>query len=298
MAWKTIVISKPARLKVENDQLVIAQDQTIAFPIEDVSVLMIESPEVLLTSFLLNRLAEHGVALLVCDRKHLPCMVGLPFAGHSRLAAVQRTQLEASVPFRKRCWQAITRRKIANQSQCLRILGRPKADALAALAARVSSGDSENLESVAAREHFEAAFGDGFTRGDEDGTNSALNYGYAVLRASVARGLVMHGFLPAHGIHHHSELNQFNLADDFVEPLRPLVDLCVAGMRPEGELTKQPRETLVSLLYAEVLIDGKRQPACHAVELMAGSFLAACHDKEPGLLKLPELLPLKIHSYE
>lgn len=298
MAWKTIVISKPARLRVENDQLVIAQEGTVAFPIEDISALMIESPEVLLTSFLLNRLAEYGVALLVCDRKHLPCMAGLPFVGHSRLAAVQRMQLETSLPFRKRCWQAIAIRKICNQAACLRILGRPKADMLASLAARVGSGDPENLESVAAREHFEAVFGPAFSRGEEDGTNSALNYGYAVLRASVARGLVMHGFLPAHGIHHHSELNQFNLADDFVEPLRPLVDLCVAGMRPEGQLSKQHRETLVSLLYAEVLIDGKRQPVCHATELMAASFLAACQKKDPGLLKLPELLPIKMHSYE
>lgn len=298
MAWKTIVISRPARLNVSNDQLIIAQDNTIGFPIEDISVLLIESPEVLLTSFLLNRLAEHGVALLVCDRKHLPSMAGLPFAGHSRLAGVQRTQLEATAPFRKRCWQALVKRKIANQAECLRLIGRPKSAVVAGLAARVSSGDAENLESVAAREHFEAAFGDGFSRGDEDGTNSALNYGYAILRASVARGLVMHGFLPAHGIHHHSELNQFNLADDFVEPFRPVVDLCVSDMRPQGELTKQHREKLVSLLYAEVLIDGKRQPACHAAELMAGSFLAACRDNDPGLLRLPELLPIKTHSYE
>lgn len=298
MAWKTIVISKPARLNVSNDQLIIAQENTIGFPIEDISVLLIESPEVLLTSFLLNRLAEHGVALIVCDRKHLPSMAGLPFAGHSRLAAVQRMQLEATAPFRKRCWQAIVQRKIANQAACLRTLGIAKADMVAAMAARVASGDPANLESVAAREHFEAAFGGDFCRGDEDGTNSALNYGYAILRGSIARGLVIHGFLPAHGVHHHSELNQFNLADDFVEPLRPVVDLCVAGMRPEGALTKQDREKLVSLLYAEVLIDGKRQPACHAAELMAGSFLAACREKDPDLLKLPELLPINIHSYE
>ncbi len=298
MAWKTIVISKPARLSVENDQIVIAQEGRVGFPIEDVSVLLIESHEVLLTSFLLNRLAEHGVALIVCDRKHLPCMAGLPFAGHSRLAAVQRLQLDASLPFRKRCWQAIVKRKIENQSACLSILGRPKADLICSFAARVSSGDSENLESVAAREHFEAAFGGEFSRSAEDGTNSALNYGYAVLRGSVARGLVIHGFLLAHGIHHHSELNQFNLADDFVEPLRPVVDLCVAGMRPEGELTKAHRERLVSLLYAEVLIDGKRQPVCHAAELMGGSFLAACRGRDPSLLRLPELLPLTTHSYE
>lgn len=298
MAWRTIVISNPARLRVENDQLVIAQQESVSFPIEDIAVLMLESPEVLLSSALLDRLAQHEVLLLACDQRHMPSMACVPFAGHSRLAGVQRMQLEATAPFRKRCWQAIVRHKIANQAECLRILGRAGAAKIGLMADKVTSGDAANIESVAAREHFHAAFGHGFARFAEDGINSALNYGYAVMRASIARALTLHGFLPAHGIHHHSELNQFNLADDFIEPLRPIVDLRVAEMRPEGELTKAHREALVALIQADVLIDGKRQATLHAAEVMAGSFLAACHAKDPALLKLPGLLPLKTHAYE
>jgi len=259
---------------------------------------MLESPEVLLSSALLDRLAEHDVALLVCDRRHLPSMAGLPFAGHSRLTGVQRTQLDTSVPFRKRCWQAVVSRKIANQARCLEILGRPGAEMLRGMAARVTSGDAANIESTAAREHFRRAFGEGFGRSNEDATNSALDYGYAVVRASVARALCVHGFLLTQGIHHRSELNPFNLADDFIEPLRPLVDLQVAQMDLAEELTKQHRETLVGLLCADVLIDGKRQQALRAVEIMAGSYVAACREKDPKLLKLPELVPLKTHVYE
>jgi len=298
VAWRTIVISNPARLRVENDQLVITQQESVSFPIEDLAVLMLESHEVLLTSALLDRLAQHEVMLLACDARHLPSMAGVPFAGHSRLAGVQRSQLESTQPFRKRCWQAIARSKIANQARCLRMLGRSEADKVCALADAVTSGDASNIESVAAREHFQAAFGHDFIRFAEDGINSALNYGYAVLRAVVARALTVHGFLPAHGIHHHSELNQFNLADDFLEPLRPVVDLRVAELRPDGELTKAHREALVALIHADVLIDGNRQAILHAAEVMAASFVAACRDKDPRLLKLPEILPLKTHAYE
>jgi len=274
------------------------QDQAVALPVEDIAVLVLESQEVLLSAALLNRLAEKDVMLLVCDGRHLPCMAGVPFAGHSRMAGVQRMQLETSVPFRKRCWQAIVQRKIANQAACLEILGRPGADVVARMATRVGSGDPTNVESSAAREHFRRAFGEAFVRGAEDSVNSALNYGYAVVRAAVARALAFHGFLPAHGIHHHSELNQFNLADDFLEPLRPVVDLCVAQMPLGQELEKADRERLVGLLHCDVLIDGNRQQVLRAVEIMVGSFLAACREKSPKLLKLPELLPLKKHAYE
>jgi len=259
---------------------------------------LLESPEVLLSSYLLSRLAEKDVLLLACDKKHLPCMAGVPFAGHSRLLGVQRMQLNSTEPFHKRCWQAVVRQKIANQGQCLSFRGVGDATRVSSMVEMVTSGDSLNIESVAAREHFTLLFGKNFSREEDDWVNSALDYGYAVLRAAVARSHVVHGFLLSHGIHHHSELNQFNLADDFLEPLRPLVDLCVAGMEPGDELTKRDRETLVALLYSEVKIDGKRQAALHATEIMASSFLAACREKDPRLLKLPELLPLQTHSYE
>ena len=299
MAWRTVVISNPARLRIENDQLTIIQDEAVCLPLEDVAVLVLESHEVLLSAALLNRLAELDVMLLVCDARHLPSMAGVPFAGHSRLAGVQRLQLGMTEPFRKRCWQAVVQRKIANQAACLRILDRPGHEAVAAMTDKVGSGDPTNVESSAAREHFRRAFGDGFARGGPDTVNSALNYGYAIMRAAVARALSFHGFLPAHGIHHRSELNPFNLADDFIEPLRPVVDLCVAGMTLDDEgLSKENRQTLVGLLHAEVLVDGARQQTLYAAELMAGSFLSACRAKRPGALKLPCLLPIKMHDYE
>lgn len=298
MAWRTVVVSNPARLRIRNDQLTVEQAQAVTLPAEDIAVLLLESPEVVLSSAVLNRLAELDVLLLACDSRHLPSFAGVPFAGHSRLAGVQRLQLGTSLPFRKRCWQALVKRKIENQAKCLELLGRPGAVRVAAMAAQVTSGDSANIESVAAREHFREAFGPQFIRGNEDSTNAALNYGYAVLRGAVARALAAHGFILSQGIHHRSELNQFNLADDFIEPFRPMVDLLAAKMKLGAELSKPDRELLVALLHAEVLIDGQKHSALRAAEMTAGSFLAACRSKDPGLLKLPGLLPLKTHKYE
>ncbi len=298
MAWRTIVITNPATLTVENDQLVITQFEPITFPIEDIAALVLESPQVILSSALLDRLAQHEVMLFACDRRHLPSMACYPFVRHSRLAKIQRLQLAMSQPFRKRCWQSIVRQKVANQAACLEYAGCEESGVLAAMVDRITSGDATNIESVAAREHFLRLFGRGFERGAEDPINCALNYGYAIQRAAVARALTMYGFLPAHGIHHHSELNQFNLADDFMEPLRPLVDLHVALSPPESELTKINRQLLVGLLYAEVVIANKRQSALRASEIMAASFVAACRENDPRLLKLPRLLPIKMHAYE
>lgn len=298
MAWRTVVISNPARLRIRNDQLAVEQEQTTTLPVEDIAVLLLESPEVVLSSSTLNRFAELGVLLLVCNAKHMPSFAGVPFAPHSRLAMVQRLQLNSSAPFQKRCWQALVKKKVENQAACLEILARPDAHKIAAMVHLVESGDSTNIESVAAREHFHAAFGKHFIRGNEDATNAALNYGYAVLRGAIARSLAAHGFILAQGIHHHSELNQFNLADDFLEPLRPLVDLCAARMSLGDKLTKADRELLVALLHAEVSVDDQRHGAMRAAEMMAGSFLAACRAKDPKLLKMPGILPLKTHSYE
>lgn len=293
------MITNPARLRVDHSQLVIAQDDDVLLPVEDIAVLVLESPQIALSSAVLSRLAECGVMLLVCGPKHMPVLAGVPYAGHSRLSGVQRMQLATTIPFRKRCWQKIIQRKIHNQAQCLRILNNDKYTGIEAFTVSVASGDPANVESAAAKAYFDALFGSDFVRGESDGTNAAMNYGYAVVRAVVVRALSAHGFLLTQGIHHSSELNPFNLADDFLEPLRPMVDLRVASFTSiPAELDKDKRAQLVGLLAHEVLIDGKRQSLVSAADIMASSFLAAAKKGDTRLLKLPELLPLELHRYE
>lgn len=299
MAWRVIQISKPARMKIKNSQLVIVQDDEIPIPLEDVAAIVLESQEVLLSSALLSRCADEGIVILTCDQSHLPISAVLPFAGHSRLSGVQRVQLNTTLPFRKRCWQAIVKSKIANQAECLRLMGCAGYEKLVSLISQVASGDKTNIESTAARIYFSLLFGANFVRGNSDLTNSALNYGYAILRGAVARALAGHGLILSQGVNHRSELNPFNLADDFLEPLRPVVDLCVAGeIKGDGELEKSHRQTLVSLLARDVLIDGWAQSVLRAVDIMASSFASACRAGDVRRLKLPSLLAPKQHSYE
>lgn len=279
--------------------MAIEQEERVLLPLEDVAVLVLESPEVLLSSSFLSRCAEVGTAVLTCDQSHLPISAALPIAGHSRLSGIQRLQLRTSVPFRKRCWQMIIRQKIENQAECLRLLDKPGWDTIKALAGTVTSGDTRNVESSAAREYFRLLFGPTFVRGRADVVNSGLNYGYAVFRGAVARALSAHGFLLSQGIHHGSELNPFNLADDFLEPLRPVVDFFVAAeLSDASEFLREHRQKLVELLSWNVLIDGEKHSVLRSTDLTAASFITACRQKSPAALKLPALLSPEVHAYE
>ena len=299
MAWRTIAITNPARLRIEASQLVIAQEAEVALPLEDIACLLLESPQITLSAGTLARLAEHDTIVLVCGPRHTPVLACLPYASHSRLSGVHRLQLGATLPFRKRCWQRIVREKILNQAEVCRLAGHAEFTKVEAFAARVASGDTGNMEGVAAREHFGLLFGPGWNRGGPDGLNSVLDYGYAVLRAAVVRALAAHGFLLTQGIHHCSELNPFNLADDFLEPLRPAVDLYAASLKPPPEtLEKEHRVKLAELLGCDVMVAGKRQSILNAADIMAASFLAACKSGDAAALKLPEVCALTEHRYE
>lgn len=300
MAWRIVVITSAARLKIENDQLCIIRDSTVTVPVEDIGVLLVESQEVTVTAPTLCRLADAGAVVLFCDGKHLPAFVGLPYSGHSRVSGMHRLQLSTTVPFRKRCWQAITRQKISNQAACLKYQGNPAAISLYELAMKVQSGDAGNVEAVAAQKYFRLLFGGEFARGNDEYINGALDYGYAVVRSAVARALAAHGFLLTQGIHHRSELNPFNLADDFIEPFRPAVDLMVSDMvfDEDDGLTSRHRAGLAGILTMEVLINNSRQCIMNATEICAASFVSACKAGDHTLLQLPDLLPLTEHSYE
>lgn len=299
MAWRTLVISNPARIWIKDNQLVITQQDSVSLPVEDISVLIIESQEVVVTSALLARLAEYDVLLLVCNNAHMPCMAGIAYAGHSRLSGMHKIQLSISSPLKKRCWQSVIKQKIKNQAKCLQFNKCAEYNKLEELIPKVLSGDTSNVESNAAKIYFKMLFGNSFIRGADNTINSALNYGYAVIRAAIARAFSVHGFILSQGIHHKSELNPFNLIDDFIEPFRPVVDLCAAkNIYAYTEFNKGFREHLISLLHNEILIDDERHTVLNAADIMAESFIKVCKNKDPKALKLPCIIPLKMHSYE
>ncbi len=261
--------------------------------------MLIESGQVTLAARAVSALAESGATVFFCDEKHLPCCQLLPVNRYCRQRKMLSAQWEMEKPLQKRLWQQIVVQKIKNQAKCLVLAGREGQKELQNMAGRVLSGDRDNREAVAAAFYFPALFGEGFIREREDPRNSALNYGYAILRGCVARRLVVHGLEPCLGLHHHSELNNFNLADDLIEPFRPVVDLYVATrFREDGEdLSPDQKVRLFNLSHYLVEQAGKRYGVFTAIDRSCAS-LARCYTEGAQKLELPELIPLEEQRYE
>lgn len=293
MAWRGLHISNPARLNCRNNQLVVQRDDgTVSFPTEDIAWLILDTPQVSLTGSLLSALVRDGVALIVPGAKHHPAGVLLPFHQHHAQAHVAHNQIAMSLPLKKRLWQKLVVAKIENQAAVLREIGSDEAQALSAMAGRVGSGDPDNLEAQAARAYWPLLF-DGFRRHDEDRRNGLLNYGYAVVRAALARACVASGLLPAFGVHHSSRVNAFNLVDDLLEPFRPSVDRMVRR-RVEAEpgvheLTVEDRRHMAGILGESVSIDDERQTVLAATEAVAASLVRAIDGASAALLAVPAL---------
>lgn len=299
MVWRSVMISRPAKLRREHYSLAIDQDETAFVPLEDIAVIVLNHREITLTHPVLSACAEYGICLYATGHNHQPAGVFLPFLPHSRTARMMRLQLDVARPLAKQVWAFIVRRKIENQAACLRLCGRKGVDRLESYARRVRSGDSENMEGQAAAFYFTQLFGQGFQRSQERWINAALDYGYAVMRGAIARGLVAHGLHPTLGLFHESEQNAFNLADDLIEPFRPLVDLHVAKniASTEGDLSPADKAQLVAMLNVDVAMPQGRMSALSAIEYSVES-LVRVFDEGRNDVQLPVLIGLEPHQRE
>ena len=297
MAFRNIVIESPAHISVKNSQLIIKTDGEHSVAVEDISAILLESRQSTITTAALSVLGQCGCAVFVCDEKHMPCAVLNGFSQHSREYAVLKSQLRAGEVLKKHLWQSTVAQKIKNQAKCLAFNGK-NADGLFAMSENVRSGDSGNVEATAALRYFPELFGKGFTRCYENGINAGLNYGYAILRGCTARCLAVYGFLPVLGLHHISELNNFNLADDLMEPFRPIVDLLVSTLFDEDTpLTPQNKRLLFNCLNLDILSGGQHHSVAYAIEREVQSLARSLSEGENRLI-LPELIELKQHVYE
>ncbi len=273
MVKRSVAITTGGFLCVRHRQLVHEQGKQIvnSAPLEDLALIVVDTPEACWTSALLAECGEQGIVIVICGAKHLPSAILIPSVGNHLMAYVQRKQLEAKLPVKKRMWQIIISAKIQAQSQVLRENAKDDRE-LQALSRKIKSGDSTNIEGVAAARYFPALFGAGFIRDQEaEGINSRLNYGYAVLRAAVVRAIVLSGLNPSVGIWHHNRFNPFALADDLIEPLRPLVDRLVIaslGAYPAEQLELNPpiKRFMLQALTVEVGWAGDQYPLDTALQ--------------------------------
>lgn len=301
MGFRNIKIDSNVKLHIKNQQLIIENGNAVSIPLEDINCILIENQSVTISAYLIQKLASFGIVLYVCDEKHLPNVVLLPMVKHSRHFKILKYQMNVGKPLQKRLWQQVVVQKIRNQASCLCFLEKGGAEELFRMAKEVQSGDRTHVEAKAAAFYFRALYGSGFSRGDDHIINAALNYGYAIIRGMIARSIVCYGLEPSIGMFHHSELNQYNLADDMIEPFRPLVDLYVSKefslCDEESVLTSDKKRGLFGIINFDMSVKGEKRIISNCIDMLAASYSRALagHCEE---LDLPELMELRVHSYE
>lgn len=279
-------------MSVRDRQLVIKREgvEVGRVPCEDVGVLVVDEAATVYTHGALMTLLESGAAVVVCGADHQPAGVLLPVAGNQLLSERLRDQVGAKRPLCKRLWRQIVRCKIRQQAALLGA-DHEAYGKLRALEKEVRSGDTSNAESQASRLYWRGLFGAGWVRRgrEEPPPNNLLNYGYAVLRAAVGRAICAAGLHPSIGLHHHNRYNAFCLADDLMEPFRPMVDRRVKGVWEEGEaeITREAKAELLGVLADEVTVRGERGPLMVNLHRTAAS-LCKCYAGAAKELDLPE----------
>lgn len=294
MAWKGLHLTQAARLSLADGQCCVKQDAgEVRIALEDLAWIVVDTPQATLSSALLSACMEAGIALVLTDERHTPSGLALPFHRHHRQGGIARLQTSAKDSLKKRLWQAVVRAKIINQAAALTTIHHPDAATLKEIARHVEPDDTENVEARAARFYWSRLFDD-FVRDDAvDRRNKLLNYGYAVVRAGVARALVASGFLPALGLKHDGAANAFNLADDMVEPFRPFVDLLArktfnSGGK-DGDLTLEDRRAMAGVLLLNGKMGDSEVSLLVATELAATSLVRALENERASLIELPLL---------
>jgi len=295
---------------MKNDQLVIKLPQvekneelpdsfkelTVhTIPIEDIGVVVLDHKQITITQGLMESLLANNCAVITCDKNHLPVGLHLPLCGNTVQSERFRQQLDSSLPLRKQLWQQTVQQKIYNQARVLETCRSMLVDNMMKWRRDVLSGDSSNLEGRAAVFYWKNLFPnvEGFNR-EREGIppNNMLNYGYAILRAVIARSLVASGLLPTLGIHHHNRYNAYCLADDIMEPYRPYVDELVLKYTdkygyPE-ELSTEVKKELLGIPVVDVVINGQRSPLMIAATQTTAS-LARCFSGESRKIAYPEI---------
>ena len=309
MIKKTLYFGNPVYLSLRNAQLVIKlpdvekatvlpetlkKQAEVTKSIEDIGIVVLDNKQITITSGVLEALLENNCSVITCDSRSMPVGLMLPLYGNTTQNERFRKQLDTSLPLKKQLWQQTIQAKINNQASVLKDCMDEDVKCMRIWATNVRSGDPDNLEARAAAYYWKSLFSDvdSFTR-EREGIppNNLLNYGYAILRAVVARGLVISGLLPTLGIHHHNRYNAYCLADDIMEPYRPYVDELVFSLIQEygknAELTKEMKTRLLTVPTLEVIIGGKRSPLMVAVGQTTAS-LYKCFNGELRRISYPE----------
>lgn len=292
-AFRTLYFTNPAKLSLQNDRINIAKNDEkdeIQIPLNDIYTIILESPQITITSALLSACAKHKIAIFSCDTSHIPNGIFTSFGGHYRAFGMLKKQINQTNQQKAIVWQKIIQCKIHNQSEILKTINNKNFDKLCNIKKLVKLNDSTNCEAQAAAIYFPSLFGEKFTRNDLCAVNAALNYGYAIIRGVFARAIVSFGLNPALGIFHKNELNPFNLADDLMEPYRIFVDKMILNLNiKDEELTKENKAKIIEILNDKIELDFKNYPLNRAIIQSTQSYVQILIESSINSLSLPWL---------
>lgn len=294
MGFRTLEISSACEIHIKEGQLEITSENGVALiPIEDLNQIMMHGANIRLSTMDLSILSQNKVSVMTLDEKYLPTAIVLPFEGHTRQSKLMHAQISTYEELYLDLWLQIIRQKISNQSRALSIMGMSGAENVSKYLDNISKENVDITEALAAKDYF-AYYHEGLNRRGDDPINSRLNYGYAVVRSSIARSLVAAGFHPTFGIHHDSQLNAFNLADDLIEPYRAIVDIVVHdNIGSNVQLSKNERRAIAHVLHNACMMDGAKVNVMSAIDMMVESLKRIILDKSNEKLMLPVILPVE-----
>lgn len=290
MSFKQIFIKNKSYLSYQNNSMSVKNEFTqTTVSLDDIDIIIIENQQTTITAALISNLAKANISVVFVDEKYNPSAISMGLYKNSRTAKIQKAQLKVTKPRLNKLWKSIVHSKIQNQADILNTI--KKDSYIYSLLPKITSADKSNMEAVAAAYYFKEMFSKEFTRNDiEDNRNIALNYGYSIFRSSIIRHIIAYGLNPSFGLWHSSELNAFNLADDLLEPFRPIVDgYVLENIAKKTQLTSQNKQDLVGLLYSKVKSkDDKNISVNEAIKNIVSSYQSFCLNKRDDI----ELLEL------
>lgn len=284
MSWRTVVISKNAKLDYQLGYLVIRMEETTKIHINEIMVLILESTAISLTGYLLCELIKKKVKVVFCDEKRNPCSELTPYYGSHDTSIKIKNQIGWEKDIKTTVWTEIVTEKIQQQSELLKNKKKAEWELLEKYLGEIDFGDQTNREGHAAKVYFNALFGLSFTRNLDIPTNAALNYGYGLLLSMFNREIAANGYLTQLGLYHDNMFNPFNLASDLMEPYRILVDEIVFDMLPQA-FEHDDKVNMLKLFQKEVIIDSRREYLPNAIRLYTKSIFEALNEKDTSLIR-------------
>lgn len=289
ITWRTIILSNESKISLRMNHLIVSGETIATIPLDELGVLLIENPNITLTGHVVNTLAAKKVTTIICDKKHYPSTVLHSVFGHHRQSKRIKEQFSWPEERKDRLWRELIKHKIINQQKLLDYFDLTGADEMSHLINEVQLADQTNREGVAAKHYFLTLFGSEFNRSDEDVQNWALNYGYSIIHSLFSRQIVGKGLLTEIGIHHSNEYNAHNLASDFMEIFRPIVDFIVYQYIRGERFEKEERRKMIKIMEYKIWIRDGRYYLNQCVQIYLDYMVEYLKTGDEKYLIFPEL---------